>query len=72
VEFTANVFGGSRKRVIEEVAIRKEDLGTGTWLKITPQKSLEAGEYAIAYMPKDKLLSPDTFYDFTIEGEPKK
>ena len=65
-EFSRNVFGGHNKRVIDEVATTKEDIDGGNWLKITPEAPLEPREYAIAFVPKDKLLFADTLYDFTV------
>ncbi|MBS1814430.1 MAG: hypothetical protein JSS87_06110 [Acidobacteria bacterium] len=70
-EFSRNIFGGSNKRVIDEVAIKKEDVGDSGWLKITPESPLEPREYAIAFVPKDKLLFADTLYDFTVVDSAK-
>lgn len=71
MEFSRNIFGGQGKRVIDEVPIKKEDFGDGAWLKITPEKTLDPREYAIAFMPKDKLLFTDTLYDFTVADDAK-
>ena len=66
LDFSANVFGGSRKRHVEEIAIAKSDVDGTSWLRVTPQKPLEPGEYGITYLPKDQMLFSDTVFDFTI------
>ena len=68
LDFSANVFGGSRKRHVDEVPINKADAGDGTILKITPQKPLEPGEYGIMFLPKDQMLFGATVYDFSVPG----
>jgi hypothetical protein len=65
-DFSANVFGGSRKRQDDEIAVEKTDVENGAWLKVTPTAPLKPGEYGLAYIPKDKLLFADTIYDFSI------
>lgn len=67
-EFTANIFGGHRKRHINTIAIQKTDIADGAWLKLTLSGPLEPGEYGIAFFPKDPSLFGDVIYDFTITG----
>ncbi|MFT4113561.1 hypothetical protein [Silvibacterium sp.] len=69
IEFSANVFGGSRKREVQEIAITKTDMDGGAWVKFTPEQPLEPGEYAVVELPKDKLLTPTVFYDFGVSNE---
>jgi len=69
LDFSANVFGGSRKRHTDDVEIIKSDVDGGQWLKITPKKPLEPGEYGIAFLPKDQMLFADIVYDFTIPAK---
>ena len=68
VDMSQNIFGGQRKRRVEEVPLSKSDVGDGSsWVKLTPQTPLEAdGEYALVFMPKDPHLFADTVYDFGI------
>jgi len=69
IEFSANVFGGSHKRQVQEVAITKADMEGGAWVKVTPAKPLEPGEYAVVELPSDKLLAPTVFYDFGVSND---
>jgi len=66
--FTANAFGGSRKRHVDAIAVTKVDV-PGNWLKITPQAPLPAGEYGIVLLPAQALLFPDRVYDFSIPAK---
>jgi len=66
--FTANAFGGSRKRHVDVIAVTKVDV-PGNWLKITPQAPLPAGEYGIVLLPTQALLFPDRVYDFSIPAK---
>jgi hypothetical protein len=71
IEFSANVFGGSRKRQVQEIPLTKTDVDDGAWVKFTPEKPLETGEYAVVELPKDKLLAPTVFYDFGVSNDAK-
>jgi hypothetical protein len=66
LDFSQNVFGGSRKRHIDAVAIVKTDVDGGAWVKVTPENPLPPGEYGITFLPKDQMLFADTVYDFTV------
>jgi hypothetical protein len=66
LEFTRNVFGGSLKRKLNEVAIEKLDVEGEPVLRVTPVKPLEPGEYGITFLPKDPALFSDIVYDFTV------
>jgi hypothetical protein len=63
--FSANAFGGSRKRHVDAIAVTKADV-TGNWLKITPQAPLPPGEYGIVFLPAQAMLFPDRVYDFSV------
>ena len=67
--WSANVFGGGRARHYDEVAVEKEDLLDGTWLRLQPQQALPPGEYGITFLPKDANLMPDSVYDFDVSSE---
>ena len=69
-EFSMNIFGGQRSRYYDEVPASKSDVPDTNWLKLTPQAPLEPGEYAVVFIPKDKNLTPDSVYDFTVGGDP--
>lgn len=66
LEFTRNIFGGSLKRKLEDVAVEKLDVEGQPVLRITPVKPLEPGEYGLTFLPKDPALFADTVYDFTV------
>jgi hypothetical protein len=66
LDFSQNVFGGSRKRHTDEIAIVKTDVDDGAWVRMTPLKPLEPGEYGITFLPKDQMLFSDTVYDFSV------
>lgn len=66
VQFTSNIFGGSRKRVEESIPVTKQDVEGSTWVKVVPEKPLESGEYAIAFVPTVVVSFPDQIYDFTV------
>jgi hypothetical protein len=67
LDFSQNVFGGSRKRHTDDIAIVKTDVDGGSIAKVTPLKPLDPGEYGIIFLPKDQMLFSSTVYDFTIE-----
>ena len=67
--YSQNVFGGSRKRSYDDVAVQKQQVSSGTWLKVTPDKPLAPGQYGIALMPQDPNLLPDDVYDFGVEAK---
>jgi hypothetical protein len=67
-EFSMNIFGGQKKRQYDDVAVSKSDVADTPWLKLTPQSTLEPGEYGIVFMPKDPNLFPDVVYDFSVPG----
>ena len=66
VEFSRNIFGGSLKRKVDEVAIEKLDVEGQPVLRITPVKPLEPGEYGVSFMPKDPSLFSEIVYDFSV------
>lgn len=66
VEFSRNIFGGSLKRKLDEVAVEKLDVEGQPVLRITPVKPLEPGEYGITFMPRDPSLFSEIVYDFTV------
>jgi len=66
LDFSQNVFGGGRKRKVDEVPVVKSDVDGGMWIKLTPRTPLAPGEYGITFMPKDALLFSDIVYDFTV------
>jgi len=49
----------------DEIAVVKSDVDGTSWLKVTPLKPLESGEYGIMFLPKDPMLVGDTVFDFT-------
>ncbi|WP_263379266.1 hypothetical protein [Granulicella paludicola] len=65
ITFTANTFGGGRKRHIDEVPVAKSDAGNDV-LKVTPQSPLTAGEYGLLMLPADSKTFPDRVYAFTV------
>ncbi|NUQ28056.1 MAG: hypothetical protein HOQ35_06025 [Acidobacteriaceae bacterium] len=69
--YSNNVFGGQHKRNITQIAVTKEDVEDGKFLKLVPQTPVKPGEYGIALMPKDAIFVGDLIYDFTIP-EPAK
>ena len=66
--FTQKIFGVQQKKEIEVVEVTKTDVPDGGWVKLTPKKPLEPGEYGLAVMPKDVKLFPDAVYDFEVKG----
>jgi hypothetical protein len=71
LELSANIFGGSRKRYVDDVAVAKIDVEGTSWLKIVPTQALTPGDYALLFLPKDQVMFPDSVYDFSI-SEPAK
>jgi hypothetical protein len=69
IEFTANAFGGHRKRKVDEIAVDKADVHDGDWVKVTPSKPLEAGEYGLMFLPLDPNAYSETVYDFAIAAQ---
>lgn len=65
--FSQNIFGGQHKKMYDDVAVTKEQVQSGMWLKLSPEKPLTPGQYGIAFMPQDPNLLPDTVYDFAVE-----
>jgi hypothetical protein len=68
-DFSMNIFGGQRKQRYDEIAVEKSDIAGTQWVKLTPQKTLEPGEYAVVFAPKDPNFFADAVYDFTIGGD---
>lgn len=66
VRFSNNVFGGSLKRQVNEVAITKVEVENGHWLKVTPNAALKPGEYGIVFLPKTVTTFADVVYDFSV------
>ena len=64
--FSQNIFGGQHTKKFNDVPIVKVDVEPDTWLKVTPEMPLEAGQYGLAIMPKDPNLFPDVVYDFEV------
>jgi hypothetical protein len=69
IEFTANTFGGHRKRKIDEIAVEKTDIQGGDWVKVTPSKPLEPGEYGLMFLPQDPNAYSETIYDVCIPAK---
>jgi hypothetical protein len=69
VEFTANSFGGHRKRKVDEVAVVKTDVQGGDWVKVTPAQPLPPGEYGLMMLPQDPLAYSETVYDISIAAK---
>lgn len=67
-DFSMNIFGGQRNRFVDDVPVDTEMLPGTNWLKVTPKDPLYAGEYAIAFLPKDVNQYPDSVYDFGVPG----
>lgn len=65
--FSQNVFGGQKTRQYEVVPVTKTDVADGMWVKLTPEKPLEPGEYGIIIMPKDPSFTADAVYDFNVD-----
>ena len=65
--YSQNVFGGQRKRQYDLIPLVKKDVADSDWVKLTPEKPLEPGEYGIIVMPKDPTLFPDAVYDFDVD-----
>jgi hypothetical protein len=63
----ANAFGGSPGRKLDSIAVTKETLSGGNWVRVTPTTDLASGEYAIAYFPQDPRMFPDSAFDFKVE-----
>ena len=66
-EYSQNVFGRGRKKTYDDIAVKKEQIQPGLWLKLTPDAALAPGQYGIALMPQDPNLLPDSVYDFAVE-----
>jgi hypothetical protein len=66
IEFTANSFGVHRKRKVDEVAVEKADVHDGDWVKVTPAKPLDPGEYGLVFLPQDPNAYSETIYDVSI------
>lgn len=63
--FTANVFGGSRKRHVDIVPVEKTQI-PGDWLRVVPKDPLPPGEYGLIFLPQQAMLFPDMVFDFSI------
>jgi hypothetical protein len=71
IEFTANAFGGSRKRKLSEVPIEKTDIQDGAWIKVVPLKPLPPGEYGLMFLPQDPNSYSMTVYDVSVPAPAK-
>lgn len=69
-DFSMNIFGGQRARNVDEVPSDTEMVAGTTWLRITPKDPLLPGEFAVAFMPKDVNMQPDSVFDFSVPGNP--
>lgn len=65
--FSQNMFGGQRKRQQDVIEVTKVDVQGGSWLMVTPAKTLEPGEYGLAVLPKDSNVFADAVYDFDVD-----
>ncbi len=65
--YSQNVFGGQRGRQYDVVETTKTDVPDSDWVKLTPVKPLEPGEYGLVIMPKDASLFTDVVYDFDVD-----
>jgi hypothetical protein len=66
IRFSQNVFGRQRTKTFDDVAITKADEVPDTWLRVTPDAPLAAGEYGMVFMPKDAGTLPTIVYDFSV------
>jgi hypothetical protein len=69
IEFTANSFGGHLKRKVDEVPVEKTDIHDGDWVKVTPVKPLDPGEYGLVFLPQDPVAYSETIYDVSISAK---
>ncbi|MEO6816455.1 MAG: hypothetical protein ABI177_07120 [Edaphobacter sp.] len=69
ISYSQNIFGGQRKKKVDDIQIKKSDAAKDTWLKITPQKPLAPGEYGILFMNNDPAFVPDVVYDFEVGSD---
>lgn len=67
-----NIWGGGRKRHDDVIEVEKKDVADGAWVRLTPVKPLEAGEYGIVYLPADANLLPGEVYDFDVDFDSAK
>jgi hypothetical protein len=63
-----NAWGGAPGRKIDSIAVAKETLHGGDWVRVTPVADLAPGEYAIAYFPQDPRMFPDSAFDFHVDS----
>ena len=68
ITFTANAFGGSRKRHVDAVPVTKAKLNSSV-LKVTPASPLPPGEYGIVILPPDQATYADRVYDFSVAAK---
>ncbi len=69
ISYSQNIFGGQRKKKVDDIQVKKADAAKDTWLKITPQKPLAPGEYGILFMNNDPAFVPDVVYDFEVGAD---
>ncbi len=66
ITFSNNVFGGSRKRIVDVIPADKTDVPNSCWLKMTPASPLPPGEYGFVFLMKDPSFFPELIYDFSV------
>ena len=69
IEFSANSFGGHRKRKIDGIQVEKTDVQGGDWVKVTPSKPLDPGEYGLMFLPQDPNAYSQTIYDVSVPAK---
>lgn len=59
--------GHPSDRNVETVASNETDIAGGVWTEMSPDVALDAGEYALMLLPKDKRWLSDFVLDFGID-----